>query len=197
MKTKKLMIYAILACLSFVLFSGCKGRTASESSSAPVTTQVQPAERGAYLVATVGCHDCHSPKKMGQQGPELIQDRLLSGYQADNQLPPINKAEIQKGWILFNPDLTCAVGFWGISYSANITSDPSGIGSWPEENFLRAMKEGKYKGIETGRTLLPPMPWQNFANMNDDDVKAIYAYLKSTKPVDNVVPMALAMDDIK
>ena len=36
--------------------------------------------------------------------------------------------------------------------------------------------------------LLPPMPWQNVAQMTDEDIKAVYAYLKSIKPVVNHVP---------
>jgi hypothetical protein len=35
------------------------------------------------------------------------------------------------------------------------------------------------------------MPWQNFAQMKDEDLKAIFAYLKSTNPVRNVVPPAV------
>ena len=38
------------------------------------------------------------------------------------------------------------------------------------------------------RPLLPPMPWQNLVNLSDDDAKAIFTYLKSIKPVKNVVP---------
>ena len=84
------------------------------------------------------------------------------------------------------------VGSWGVSFGANITSDASGIGNWPEENFIRAMKRGKYKGIEGARTLLPPMPWADFSNLTDDDVIAIHAFLITTKPVRNIVPAAIA-----
>ena len=101
------------------------------------------------------------------------------------------------GWILMNEDITAAAGMWGISFAANLTSDQTGIGNWTEENFKRALKEGKYKGLEGGRMLLPPMPWQNFANIKDEDVKAIFAYLKSTKPVNNLVPQPVAFGDIK
>lgn len=50
------------------------------------------------------------------------------------------------------------------------------------------MTKGKFKGQENGRSLLPPMPSQNFAKLTDDDVDAIYTYLKSVPPVKNVVP---------
>jgi hypothetical protein len=83
----------------------------------------------------------------------------------------------------------------GVVFSANISSDPSGIGSWPEENFIRAMREGKYKGLENGRPLLV-MPWVNFAKFTDADIKGMYAYLMKTEPVNNVVPLVIAPEDI-
>ena len=190
MKTKNLLIVASMACLSVMLFSGCKNKPkteVSDSSAAPATAttampQEDPVKRGNYLVNVVGgCGDCHTPKNMTPQGIEPIQALMLSGYRADMKLMPvIDKNALEKGWILFTPDLNAFVGPWGISFAANITSDATGIGNWPEENFVRAIKQGKFKGIEGGRTLLPPMPWQNFATATDEDVKAIFAYLKST-----------------
>ncbi|WP_262506838.1 hypothetical protein [Salegentibacter holothuriorum] len=41
------------------------------------------------------------------------------------------------------------------------------------------MVEGKYKGQENGRTLLPPMPWQNFKNIKEEDLRAMYMYFKT------------------
>jgi hypothetical protein len=38
------------------------------------------------------------------------------------------------------------------------------------------------------------MPWQNYIGMKDEDLKAVFAYLKSTKPVKNVVPSPIAPD---
>lgn len=146
--------------------------------------------RGEYLVHLGGCHDCHSPKKMTEQGPVPDPDRLLSGHPASAGLPRYDPAQL-KDWALFNHDLTAAVGPWGVSFSANLTSDESGIGNWTEQQFLTALRKGKFKGQESGRDLLPPMPWQNFALMTDDDLKAVFAYLKSTRPVRNVVPAPL------
>lgn len=143
-------------------------------------------ERGKYLVEIMGCHDCHSPKVMGPNGPYLDPDRLLSGYPADRPLPPQPAAH--EGWALLNMDLTAAVGPWGTTFAANITSAESGIGNWTEEQFERALKKGLYKGLEGSRPLLPPMPWQNYVNMSKEDLSAVFAYLKSTTPVDNVVP---------
>ncbi|MBK9275470.1 MAG: c-type cytochrome [Flavobacteriales bacterium] len=143
-------------------------------------------ERGKYLVEIMGCHDCHSPKLMGPQGPYPDPDRLLSGHPAGTQLPPLPKDNA--GWALLSMDLTAAVGPWGTSFAANLTSDDSGIGTWTEEQFKRAITKGLYKGLEGSRPLLPPMPWQNLQNLKEEDIHAIFSYLKSTKPVANVVP---------
>jgi hypothetical protein len=72
-------------------------------------------------------------------------------------------------------------------YAANITSDPTtGIGSWKEEAFVKAMRTGKHAGV--GRPILPPMPWVNLAGATDEDLRAMFAYLMTTKPVKNTVP---------
>ncbi|HNL40505.1 MAG TPA: hypothetical protein PKH43_15245, partial [Saprospiraceae bacterium] len=57
-----------------------------------------------------------------------------------------------------------------------------------EEQFINAIRKGKLKGLDNSRTLLPPMPWPNYARMSDDELKAIFAFLKSLPPVKNVVP---------
>ena len=144
--------------------------------------------RGEYLVNAIGCADCHSPKRMGPAGPEIIPELHLSGFQQNSVQPEADTLAVKKGWVLFSPDLTSAVGPWGQSFAANITSDPTGIGNWSEEQFLRAMREGKFKGLENSRTLLPPMPWPVYRNLTDEDIRSIYFFLMSTKPVKNVVP---------
>ena len=89
---------------------------------------------------------------------------------------------------MFNEDLTSAAGPWGVSFSANITSDSTGLGNWTEAQFFKALREGKFKGLDQSRPLLPPMPWQNLKHLTDEDIRSIFAFLKSTKPVKNVVP---------
>ena len=123
-------------------------------------------------------------------GPVPDTLRLLSGHPAEEQLAPFDK-EILKLYVLFNMNNTAATGPWGTSFAANLTPDQTGIGSWTEDQFVRAMKEGKWKGLENSRNLLPPMPWQGYSQMPDEDLKAIFAYLKSIKPVNNLVPMAI------
>ncbi len=124
-------------------------------------------------------------------GPEPDMSRRFMGHPADLDIPEYEEAQIAPGqWLLTNNDLTAWVGPWGISYSANITSSNTGIGVWAEDNFIRAMRDGLYKGIEGSRPLLPPMPWPSYRNLSDDDLKAIFAYLKTIDPIDNIVPMA-------
>jgi len=54
------------------------------------------------------------------------------------------------------------------------------------EMFVNAMRQGKHMG--TSRPIQPPMPWQWYRNFNDDDLKAIFAYLKTVPPIVNHVP---------
>ena len=111
------------------------------------------------------------------------------GYPSQDPLPKINKNELGPDkWVLLNNDLTAAVGPWGVSFAANLTPHQTGLGNWTFEQFEKAMTEGKYKGVENTRILLPPMPWQSYASMKDEDLRAIYEYLKSIKPIENLVP---------
>jgi hypothetical protein len=152
------------------------------------TETADPVKHGAYLVQTMGCNDCHSPKKMGAQGPEIITETMLSGYPADRPVVKFENELLKNGFAMFYPDLTGAIGPWGTSFAANLTPDESGLGNWTFEQFKKAMTQGKSKGMDNGRMLLPPMPWVNYVTMKDEDLKAIFAYLKSIPPVRNVVP---------
>lgn len=193
---KKIPVLVGIAALSTVFLVYCNHlgskETAATVSAATNATAISPdslVKRGAYLVTIMGCNDCHTPKKMGPQGPYFDEERTLSGHPADMPVAKYDKGTA-KNWILFNQMLTNYVGPWGISYSANLTPDSTGIGSWTEAQFLKAIREGKYKGLDNTRPLLPPMPWQEFGKASDEDLKAIFAYLKSLKPIKNVVPTA-------
>ncbi len=161
-----------------------------EPAPAPQMTQEELVQRGEYMVKIMGCNDCHSPKMMTEQGPVPDPGRLLSGHPADEPLPAISdKKMIAPGaWALFNGGLTAAVGPWGTSFAANLTPDETGMGNWTIDHFKKALREGKSKGLDGGRMLLPPMPWQNFTELADEDIEAIWAYLRSVAPVRNVVP---------
>ncbi len=164
----------------------------TQSATQPMAmSQEALKERGEYLVTIGACNDCHSPKLAPTDKiPPMTADpdRLLSGHPASAKLAPIPKDAGKSGWVMFSMDNTAAVGPWGVSFSANLTPDPTGIGNWTLNNFKKALREGKYKGMDNTRQLLPPMPWPHYRNMKDEDVEAIFTYLKSIKPVKNVVP---------
>ncbi|GAB3507664.1 hypothetical protein GCM10027341_42590 [Spirosoma knui] len=146
-------------------------------------------KRGEYLVTIMGCADCHAPKKITPQGPAPDMDRFLSGYNSAEPLGDYDKNLVKTGqWIVFNGQNTAFMGPWGVSFAANLTPDATGIGNWSFEQFNKAMRKGKFKGLDNSRPLLPPMPWPNYTNMADADMKAVFAYLKSLKPVNNAVP---------
>lgn len=190
MRTTLFTLNVILAAL---IFCSC-----NESSTTSNSTTKDSSDKyagfpdqiayGHHLVEVIGCNDCHTPKKMTQMGPIPDTSLMLSGHPASMPAPDVNRNEIERKGLAVTNDMTAWVGPWGISYTANLTPDETGIGSWSEDQFIRAIREGKSKGMENGRSLLPPMPWQDFALMKDEELKAIFAYLKSIKPISNVVP---------
>ena len=83
---------------------------------------------------------------------------------------------------------------FGTIYSTNITPDPqTGIGTWSEPAFRRAMHEGVARN---GAHLFPAFPYDHFTKLSDADVAALYAYFMTRAPVrqdasDNTVPFPL------
>jgi mono/diheme cytochrome c family protein len=153
--------------------------------------------RGEYLVNLGGCNDCHSPKIFTPKGPMPDPDRLLSGHPSNEKLPNLPKDLIDpdKWGGLFSNDLTAWVGPWGASFASNLTPDEqTGIGLWTEELFIKTMRTGKHLGA--GRDILPPMPWYSLAKLSDDDLKAIFAYLRTIKPIKNLVPAPIPPSDL-
>jgi hypothetical protein len=151
-------------------------------------TKEEMIKKGEYLVNFGGCNDCHSPKVFTDMGPVPDTTRLLSGHQAKTAIPKVDTSVIGPGkWHLTNGDLTAWVGPWGISFSANLTPDIStGIGAWTEDLFVKSMRSGLHLGA--GRAILPPMPLMGLAGLKDEDLKSVFAYLKSIKPISNKVP---------
>ena len=158
---------------------GCQQETVS---AAPAANTVA---RGRYLVTVTGCNDCHSPKlHPGSMQPDPA--RLLSGRP---ETTPAPSRPASMGEISASGDLTAWYGPWGVSYAANLTPDPTtGIGKrYDETSFIRAMRSGKKP---EGTDMLPPMPWPDFAQMSDADLRAIWTYLQTLKPVKNSVNAA-------
>lgn len=116
---------------------------------------------GAYLVSMAGCTDCHTPYVKGQ--PDF--SREFAGGNTFN------------------------VGNFKVT-AANITPDSTtGIGAWDVEGFMNKFivcREEKGYNYNPGKTNTV-MPIVDYAGMKDDDLKAIYAYLRTVKPVKNSV----------
>jgi cytochrome c553 len=187
----KSIYFSSLCIATALLFSQCQNNDQPKVEAIATTNYggYESAEQwGEHLVTVSACHDCHSPKKMTPNGPEIDSALLLSGH--PSQMPDIgvDRKEMEQKGLGVTQDLTSWIGPWGISYTANLTSDASGIGNWTEGQFIYAIRNGKSKGMENSRTLLPPMPWQMYRNFSDNELKAIFAYLKSTKPIRNIVP---------
>ena len=199
---KVAMRAATLAVALGVVVAGCSKENtakdqASEQNQAVGETQpagetqvaaANPVERGKYLVETIGCADCHSPKNFTPEGiPIPDATKALSGHPG-GQMPPFDKNVLKPGnWYAMAPDLTAYAGPWGVSYAANITpDDQTGIGLWTEDVFVAAIRNGKHMGA--GRPILPPMPYYYYKNLTDDDLKAVFAYLKSIPAISNAVP---------
>lgn len=144
------------------------------------------AARGAYLIAGLGCADCHTPLKMGPNGPEPDLSRRLSGHPEQLKLPPPPKSDGH--WLWFGAATNTAfAGPWGISYAINLTSDKeTGLGGWKEDDFVRALKAGKHAGV--ARPIMPPMPWQALSHFTEDDLRAMFRYLQTVPAIRNRVP---------
>jgi hypothetical protein len=77
-----------------------------------------------------------------------------------------------------------------VSFAANLTPDKvTGLGNWTADLFIKTMRTGKHLGV--GRPVLPPMPCNDIAMLTDGDLKAMFAYLKSLKPLVNAVPQPI------
>lgn len=179
MKPIQLIVLAGLVAVSSLLLIG-----ASQTQPSAAVTEARVA-RGKYLVQYGGCNDCHTPLKLTDQGPVPDFSRMLSGHPEGTKLPP---PELKQGpWFAATAGMTAWAGPWGISYAANLTPDKNtGLGIWTEDMFVKAMRTGKHMG--DGREILPPMPWRAVAGLSDDDIKAVFAYLRTVPAITNHVP---------
>ena len=183
----------LLTGATLALIAACTQQSQQQPTTAPKPVTPTPLERGEYLVSTSACHDCHTPTKMGPNGPEPDMARQLSGHPEGVKVSPPPK--MTPGWMAAASEtFTAWYGPWGISFTANLTPDPSGLAVWTEDMFIKAIREGKHMG--QSRPILPPMPWPVYRNLSDGDLKAIFAYLKTIPPVSNHVPDPIAPEDV-
>jgi mono/diheme cytochrome c family protein len=125
--------------------------------------------------------DLSTPLKRGEYLVNLV--GCTDCHTPQKQGQPMKGLNYAGGMVLTGP--------WGSVASANITPDPSGISYYDEQLFLQVMHTGYVKA----RPLSQIMPWWDFKNYSDDDLKAMFAYLKTLPPVkhrvDNTEPPTL------
>ncbi len=190
-KKTTLLLLAGSIVILFVQFncqSGGNSSGKSTSSFGGFETQVK---WGEHIVTSSFCSDCHTPKKMTNMGPVDDTTLWLSGHPSAIPLPDVDRKMLESKGMAATNTQTSWIGPWGVSFTANLTPDSTGIGLWTEDQFLTCIKEGVSHGIKGNRPLLPPMPWPSFRLRTDDELKAVFAYLKSIKPIHNVVPQPL------
>ncbi|HZN27058.1 MAG TPA: c-type cytochrome [Burkholderiales bacterium] len=159
------------------------------AAETPAGPQTDKAARGKYLVTIAGCNDCHTPWKMGPTGPAPDMSRMLSGHPESFALPPAPAP--QGPWLVAATATNTAwSGPWGVSFTANLTPDQeTGLGKWTLRNFVDTIRSGRHMG--RGRQILPPMPIPMYKHMTDEDLEAVYTYLRSIPAVSNRVPEPL------
>jgi mono/diheme cytochrome c family protein len=200
MRSVQSRIAATVCAPILALLAGCSQQPSTPApaaapapapAAAPAVSQV---ERGHMLIIGGGCHDCHTPKKMGPNGPEADMSKMLSGHPESAGVPKPNKPQPGSPWAIhINEHLTAWNGAWGVSFAANLTPDMNtGLGIWTEDMFVAALKQGKHMG--KSRPILPPMPWNWYGQLPEEDLRAMFAYLKSIPAVSNRVPIPLGPD---
>src|SRR5688572_2716539 len=154
---KKMMIATLI-------LAACGDSKAPDVSTDPTLIDTAKIERGRYLVTTSGCHDCHTPFKMGPNGPAPDMSRALSGHPAEMQMPPAPQLPAGPWMVTVAATNTAWAGPWGVSFTANLTPDKdTGLGTWTQQNFVDTIRNGRHLG--NGRPLLPPMPAPVYAQM--------------------------------
>ena len=155
-----------------------------------VDSQEDMVKRGQYLVdAVAACGYCHTPRAGAEYDPKMY----LAGHPSAEVYPKFDFNMIRQDiFILTSTKLTAFSGPFGTSFASNLTPDKvTGLGEWTEKMFIDAMRTGKHQGNPENRSIFPPMPTKHYAQMTDADLKAIWAYLKTIKPIKNDVNSVL------
>lgn len=177
------LAWLLLLLFGMTTLAGCGKSEAADGAPASKESRVS---RGKYLVSVLGCNDCHTPLKMGPQGPERDFSRLLSGH--PEQLKVGEAPKVPEPWMMTMVSSgTAFAGPWGTTFAMNLTPDVNtGIGIWTEDIFMRAIRDGRHWG--QSRPIMPPMPWDVYRNLTDEDLKSVYAFLRTIPPIHNRVP---------
>lgn len=134
-------------------------------------------ERGAYLVQLGECLGCHTTTTLS--GSPAIDMRYGGGRLFSVEMGVGSEVESADSKHHGVTDAGAP-----IVASANITPDASGIPYYTEQMFITTIRTGRVAGV---RPLSAAMPWIFFRNMTDDDLRAVFAYLKSLPPVSHTV----------
>jgi Cytochrome c len=184
-------IIAAAILLTAVLSTASLGATGA-GGTAPGAKSGKAAQiaRGKYLVDIMGCHDCHTPMKMGPKGPEWDMTRALSGHPEEAVMPPAPALPPGPWVATISGTFTAFSGPFGTSFTRNLTPDKeTGLGDWTVEEFIATMQTGRERG--KGRPVLPPMPVQNLRALSDSDIRALFAYLQSIPAIKNRNPQPI------
>ena len=145
-------------------------------------------KRGEYLVTTGLCHDCHTPLVMGPDGPGPDMTRALSGHPQDIV---VTAPAPRPGAVGPRPrsDPDRMVGALGRELHRQ---SHARSGNRRAARFHRAAvhPDAAHRAGTRARggQILPPMPWPLIGQMTDDDLKAVFAYLRQIPPLRNKVP---------
>jgi mono/diheme cytochrome c family protein len=177
-----------------ILLAALLSVTAPQIAAASDTATTAAAEkllRGKYLVTVAGCNDCHTPMKVGANGPEPDMSRMLSGHPEKLVMPPAPVLPDGPWLVTTAATNTAFSGPWGVSFTANLTPDrDTGLGKWNLRTFTDTIRTGRHMG--RGRPILPPMPIPMYKNFTDSDLDAVFTYLQSIPAVSNRVPEPVA-----
>ena len=96
----------LCAFLLFMFFMNACNEQAPEATTkeAAAKSPEDIIKEGERLVASHDCEICHSPKRMGPQGPEIIPELRFSGHPSTATLPPTSEEALKAGWVLFAYD---------------------------------------------------------------------------------------------
>jgi mono/diheme cytochrome c family protein len=167
------IIVTVLICsviLAAFYFSACNNNSSNQQEDTAKQKEdslKKVIQRGEYLANNVAaCIHCHSKRDFTKySGPVIMGTEGMGGD-------------------LFDHNILDAIP--GTLYGKNITPDPeTGIGTWTDDEILRAITQGINKN---GDTLFPIMPYTNFNRMAKEDLLSIIAYLRTLKPIQNKVP---------
>jgi hypothetical protein len=188
---------AFLFSAGLLVFLAARGMTGSSPAPMPTIKQVstrpgdeptakdRQLQRGAYLMSTLGCNDCHTPH---DERGQPINSLMLTGHPENAPLPEWDPSLLSRNILAtIAPTLTAYSGPFGTSIAPNLTPDKeTGIGNMTAEQLIESWRTGKH--WREDRPVLPPMPIAAYGSLTDEDIRDLHAFLMSLPPVKNKAP---------